>query len=123
MRTRRCFPPVIGIRPRGACPGGSAWIDDSAYDADGIWWIDVTRTGRYQVELRAYPREAERAMGAANASLRIGADAWNKDALTHDACVRFDVTLDAGLTRLGASICAADGNRRRGAYYVYVSKL
>ncbi len=107
----------------GRVPWRQSWIEDPAYDADGYWWIDVWRAGPYRIELRAYPREAERAMGAAHASLRIGAESSTKDASTHDACVRFDVTLDAGLTRLHTSICAADGNRRRGAYYVYVSKL
>lgn len=107
----------------GRVPWRQRWIDDPAYDADGFWWIDVSRAGRYQVELRAYPREAERAMGAACASLQIGEDAWTKDASMPDACAHFEMTLDAGVTRLRASICDADGKRRRGAYYVYVSEL
>ena len=48
----------------GRVPWLQSWIDDAAYDANGYWLIDVSLAGRYRIELRAYPREADRAMGA-----------------------------------------------------------
>lgn len=107
----------------GQVPWRQSWIDDPAYDANGYWWIDVTTPGRYQIELRAYPREADRAMGATNARLQIGAKAWSKSASESDASIVFDISLDAGETSLQTFISGAQGRRARGAYYSYVTKL
>ena len=107
----------------GRVPWKQRWIDDPAYDANGFWWIDVTRPGRYEIELRTHPREADRAMGAAGASLRIGDDCWTKTVDAEDRRVAFDMELDAGPRALSAEIRDAGGKRKRGAYYVYVTRI
>ncbi|MCY3832710.1 MAG: arylsulfatase [Chloroflexi bacterium] len=107
----------------GQVPWRQSWIDDPAYDANGYWWIDVTTPGRYQIELRAYPREADRALGATNAKLQIGAKTWSKTVSESDARIAFDISLDGGETSLQTYISNARDQRARGAYYTYVTKL
>ena len=107
----------------GSVPWLQSWIDDPAHDANGFWWIDVARSGAYQIELRAYPREADRALGATRARLQIGSEAWSKAASASDSRIVFEIRLDAGLTSLQTIISGAQGQRTRGAYYTYVTKL
>ena len=106
----------------GRVPWKQCRIDDPFYDANGFWDIEVARSGRYKIELRTHPREAERAMGAAGAMLHIGDLALSTETAAEDPCVAFDCELDVGETSLHTAIWNANGDRERGAYYVYVTK-
>lgn len=105
----------------GRVPWKQSWIDDPAYDANGFWNIDVTRSGRYRIELRSHPREADRSIGASRAALRIGDETWTTDLAKDASHVVFEVALTAGPTSLRTSISSAGQRRVRGAYYVYVT--
>ncbi len=107
----------------GRVPWKQAWIDEPAFDANGFWWVDIRRAGSYAIELRTHPREADRAMGAAGASLRIGERRQAKVVNAEDRRVAFDMELAAGVQALSAEISDASGRRKRGAYYLYVTGL
>ena len=125
--TQRENPVLLSARDwhptAGRVPWKQSWIDDPAFDANGFWMIDVARAGRYRVELRTHPREADQPMKAKQARLIIGDKRWSADISADDSGVSFDVELDAGPTALSAFISEAPGPRERGAYYVYVTRL
>ncbi len=107
----------------GRVPWRQSWIDDPAYDANGFWWIDVTRPGPYRIELRTHPREAERPMGVSAASLQVDDTEWSKPLSGEDCHATFDLELDSGLRKLRTELSNDGGDRRRGAYFVYVTKV
>ncbi len=107
----------------GRVPWKQSWIDDPEFDANGYWMIEVARAGRYRVELRTHPREADRPMKSNQAQLNLGDGSWTSRVAAHDSSVSFEVELDAGPTALSTSISEARGQRERGAYYVYVTHL
>jgi uncharacterized sulfatase len=107
----------------GRVPWKQCWIDDPAFDANGFWTIDVARSGRYHVELRTHPREADQPMKAGRARLIIGDNSWATNVSADEGGVSFEVELDAGPTTLSAIISEAGGRRARGAYYVYVTRF
>ena len=107
----------------GRVPWKQRWIDEPGYDANGFWMIEVARSGRYRIELRTHPREADRPMSVASACLTVGENCWTEDVAEGVSHVSFDVELHAGLTRLCATVSDANGGRERGAYYTYVTKL
>lgn len=108
---------------RGRVPWKQIWIDDPAYDANGYWLIDVLAAGAYRIELRTHPREADLPMGVIAASLHIGDSESSRFCLETDAETAFEVELSAGVASLSTSLVDVAGQRERGAYYVYVSKL
>ena len=106
----------------GRVPWRQSWIDDPAYDANGYWWIEVARTGRYRFELRTHPREAAQAMGLSRARLRVDDKEWSMVLSAEDSHATFDLDLDSGVFELRTEFSDETG-RRRGAYYVYVAKV
>jgi len=104
----------------------------SVMQANGFWAVEVARDGRYQFELRRWPKELDaaineaipggKAIRATEARLKI-ADADVTMPVPGDAhAVRFEVRLKAGKTRLQTWFTDNRGNSR-GAYYVYVKRL
>ncbi len=107
----------------GRVPWRQNWIDDRAYDANGFWRIDVSQPGRYRIELRTHPREADRPMGVTGASLQIGDERRSKLVAEDDSQVAFDMDLHVGMKTVRTKISDESGRRTRGAYYTYVTKL
>ena len=108
---------------RGRVPWKQIWIDDPDFDASGYWLIDVHAAGQYRLELRTHPREANMPMGVDTASLSIGDSELTQRCRATDTKTVFDVELRAGVQSLTTLLGDAAGQRQRGAYYVYVSKL
>ncbi len=107
----------------GRVPWRQDWISDSAYDANGFWMIDVREAGQYEVELRAYPREADCPAGATSARLQIDGVEYARVCQENARSVIFLVELDAGQTKLQTWLSNPLRRRLRGAYYVYISRL
>lgn len=107
----------------GRVPWKQIWIDDPAFDANGYWLIDARAAGAYRIELGTHPREADISMGVIAATIRIGDIEYSQLCLETDAATAFEVELSAGVTSLGTLLLDAAGQRERGAYYVYVSRL
>jgi len=101
-------------------------------EANGFWAVDIERDGRYQFELRRWPKELDapinesipggKAITATEARLKI-ADADMTMPVPQDAhAVTFQLPLKAGKTRLQTWFTDNRGNSR-GAYYVYAKRL
>jgi hypothetical protein len=96
--------------------------------ANGFWAVEVERAGKYEIELRRWPREADRAIDdgpgikAAKARLTIAGLDLSQPVPAGAAAVAFQVNLPAGPTRLQSWLIDAQGNSR-GAYYAYVKLL
>ncbi|MYD11437.1 MAG: arylsulfatase [Chloroflexi bacterium] len=120
-------PTLLSARDWHPTSGRVPWmqerIDDPAYDAEGYWLVDVLDAGVYKIELRAHPREADLPMGTVAASLAIGDTEYRRPCRDTDAMTVFDVELNAGVTSLSTLLVDAAGIRRRGACYVYASKV
>ena len=108
---------------QGRVPWRQVWIDDPAYDANGFWMIDVFESGRYEIELRAYPREADSPAGANHARLQIGDTVFEQELDDGADFATFSLRLTAGETRLQTWLTNDRQRRERGAYYVYVTCL
>ena len=107
----------------GRVPWRQTWIDDSAYDANGFWFIDVTEAGSYEFELRSHPREANRPMNAVEARLQLDETEAVRTVAAGDCAVTFELDLSGGVKTLTTRLVDASGKRSRGAYYTYVTKL
>jgi arylsulfatase A-like enzyme len=123
-----------------------------ALEANGPWEVRVETAGRYRIELRRWPREANRALNAGiegddiewrrewiserdwpwyeggravtvrEARLRVGDQEWITSVAAEDLCATFEVELPAGQTMLQTWLSDGAGHAI-GAYFVYVKKL
>ena len=108
---------------QGRVPWRQDWISDPAFDANGFWMIEVRRAGRYRLELRCYPREADMPTGASHARLQIGAKEIRQAANDGDTSAIFFLELPAGKTKLQTWLGGHSGRQERGAYYVYITRM
>ena len=115
-------------------------------EPEGYWAVNVESAGRYRIDLRRWPLEADHPIAAdlppgadvpgvpayrttpgvgfpaQTATLQI-ADLEKETPVAKDAThARFEIDLPAGITRLQGSFIAADG-KRLGSYYAIVTKL
>ena len=113
---------------------------------NGYWEVEVMEPGRYQFELRRWPREQPLALAAGidgpeqvgygqmtyelrygggrvlpigRAEINIAGQRQAREVAAGDAMVRFDLELPAGVTELRTSFTGHD-ELELGAYYVYV---
>lgn len=90
--------------------------------ANGFWAVDVTAAGEYEITLRRWPKQLERAIEATEARLKIAdVDRQQKIAVS-DTSASFRVTLSAGPTRLETWLTRPNG-KTCGAYFVEVARL
>ena len=91
---------------------------------NGVWAVDVERDGRYRFELRWYPREAPKAIGAIGASIRVGPVYKQRSTKESDEKVVFELNLQAGNHDLETAFQlpqTANQLKSFGAYFLYVS--
>lgn len=108
----------------------------------GPWGLEVRRSGRYEFELRRWPRETgagltegvpalklvdgEFAAGVplpiARAKLRVENVEQSADVPADGKCIKFVVPLEKGVTKAQTWFYDADGKELCGAYYVYVQR-
>ena len=101
-------------------------------EGNGFWAVDVARDGRYELELRRWPKEVDapitdavdggKAIDAATARIKIGGIELSKPIEANARGVLFQTHLKAGPARLQTWFSDDAGNSR-GAYYVYVKRL
>lgn len=110
---------------------------------NGVWNLKVARGGRYEIELRRWPREAAApitaplpspaadydgtsragvALPITRARLKIGGFDQTKSVLATDQAVRFTTRLKSGPAKLQTWFADAHGAEICGAYYVYVER-
>ena len=108
--------------------GGNPWhqLHLTRAKSNGIWAIDVAQAGRYQFELRWYPREAPTPIGATKASIRVGSAYQQMAIEKSDAAAVFEMELQTGQFDLETAFDLPEDASHRGsfgAYFVYVSYL
>jgi arylsulfatase A-like enzyme len=91
--------------------------------ANGTWYVQVVRGGRYAITLRERPSVAAFPLEANEAQLQIGVREKLSQAVEGDATgARFELDLPAGETSIKTWLIEPDG-KTRGAYYVDVEYL
>lgn len=102
--------------------GGQPWASSHfRRPSNGKWALEVVEDGRYTFECRLFPREADKALKASAAKIKIGdmqEDTKIEPTATH---VTFTLDLKAGQHDLQTWLL--DGEEERGALFVYVSKV
>ena len=104
--------------------GGSPWNQGNIRRgrAKGTWAIEVVRAGRYRVELRRYPREADLAVGAVSASAIIGESKASSKLDTAAKTVVFTMKLTQGKHDFSGGF-KDDKGRDIGAFFAYVKAI
>jgi len=103
---------------------GTPWHQNhvrNGYIGNGPWAIHVKKAGRYEVTLRRWPKQLQRAMGVVRASLKIGEVTASKDVSPDATSAAFVVTLPAGPAMLRTTL-RRDG-KEHGAYFASVRAL
>jgi len=91
--------------------------------ANGFWAVEVARDGKYEFELRRWPKEVNQSVEAEKARLKIG-DVDETQAVPAGAtAATFTVQLQAGKTRMQTWLTGGKAGKGRGAYFVYVKRL
>ena len=101
-------------------------------EANGVWAVKVARSGKYQISLCRWPTEVDRpitaaipggqAIRATKARLKIADVDVSQPIANGATAATFDVSLQAGKTRMQTWFTDEQG-ASRGAYYVYVKRL
>lgn len=101
--------------------GDRPW-NSSAYrgNANGAWAVTIARDGRYVFECRHYPREANKAAGAAHVKMQVGEVVREVEMAPSATHARFELDLLAGNCDL--QIWMQVDDKVRGALFVYVSR-
>lgn len=112
-------------------------------NANGPWHIQVDQDGRYEIELRRWPKEADapiaggvpafkavdgmlpagKALPIVKARLKLGEVDESQPVAPGQKGVTFTLPLKASKTQLQAWFYDADGNQLSGAYFAYVRRL
>lgn len=108
--------------------GASPWhqLHLTRSKQNGVWAVEVDRDGRYLFELRWYPREHPKPIGATGASLRVGPAYKQKTIDTSDEKAVFELSLQKGNYDLETAFqLPPDSNQNGsfGAYFLYISYL
>ncbi|MDU0354781.1 arylsulfatase [Paraglaciecola aquimarina] len=112
----------------------------------GYWWVNIVKSGKYNIELRRWPEEADAAIHqdlapgadvpgekavrahkgigfkAVLGKLKIGQTEKTTEVTATDKVISFDVELQKGKGKLQASFVDQQQNEL-GAYYVKVTRL
>ena len=91
----------------------------------GTWAVRVARAGRYRVELRRYPREADKPHLAEHAQLMVGGEkVREREVDPGEKKVTFNVELPSGKTTIKSLFTVANkekfNSNRFSAYFAYV---
>lgn len=124
------------------CDNTKAVRDAIGGPRGGPWNVQVETEGRYQIELRRWPRHVDLALSAgiaeqktrvgvhpagkalaiAGARVSIAGQELQKSAGAADKSVTFEVSLKAGRTQLQAWFVDGEGKELSGVFYAYVSR-
>ncbi len=88
----------------------------------GYWAVDVTESGKYQIELRRWPRQEEKPLEAVKASIKIGDYSKEVTVAADQVKVVFEMELPKGPADL-ESLFTLENGKQRGAYFAYIRRL
>jgi arylsulfatase A-like enzyme len=104
--------------------GGNPWTQSNIRRGrgKGTWAVEVSQAGRYRIELRRYPREADQPVGAVKASVQVG-DQESHTTLNADAqSAVLTLRLAAGETDLSGDFQDSAG-KPIGVFFAYIRRL
>ena len=134
--------PLYGRPARGRAGGFQAHVRNG-HSGLSQWFLDVSETGRYRIELRRWPRIVDaaiteplpplrgkfvrhppgKALPVAAMRLRVGEQVWTKEVSPDEKAVVFDVDLEsAAATPIAARMLDAQGKEIADVFYLYVLK-
>lgn len=100
--------------------GSTPWASSHfGRPGNGKWAVHIERDGRYEIECRHYPREADKAMGSTHARIQVGTVVQEQDIDDEAKFARFELDLKAGDYDLQTWLHS--GKKTTGALFVYVS--
>ncbi len=108
--------------------GGAPWHQGNLkeYNHQGKWLVEIDRDGRYSFELRRYPREAYKSIGATSAAIQIGDSKVQTNLNPLDKKATLEMDLKKGKYDM-QTFFKDDTNPTEelnwGAYYVHVNYL
>lgn len=120
--------PTVRLNAMDWYKGGSPWhqLHMPKHAGRGVWRVQVEQEGKYQFELRHYPREAPRALQAVKATVSIDRTSESVPLKATDESGTVTMKLKPGSYDLEAILDPAADNQRKkpwGALFVYVTKL
>lgn len=83
---------------------------------NGTWAVEAPRDGLYQFDLRRYPKDAPKAIGATKATLTVGSQSVTASMDASDVSATLELALTKGVYDMTTSF----NNAQWGAYFVYV---
>jgi arylsulfatase A-like enzyme len=130
-----------------ACDWWNVFVDQQAQVRrgelkNGVWHIEIVEAGRYEFELRRWPRESDLALNAASpqadlvdgkleaghaidiqgASIEIAGHSATSLAKNDDKQITFAIDVPQGRTTLRTAFLDSQSQELLGAYYVYARK-
>ncbi|OVE82658.1 N-acetylgalactosamine 6-sulfate sulfatase [bacterium M21] len=90
--------------------------------ANGPWAVDVTRAGKYRIQLCRWPKHLKQAMKCTHARFKLGAIEKSMDLALTDTTGTFEVELPKGPAMLQTWMTNEKG-QEFGAYFVWVERL
>lgn len=118
--------PAVRLNGMDWYSGGAPWhqgnLDEKTHQ--GKWLVEIEHDGRYSFELRRYPREASKPIGATNAAIKIGRSKIEVELDLLDKKAILEMELKKGKYDLQTFFKDdTSPHENWGAYYVYVNYL
>ena len=107
----------------GPCPWSHGHIRKKDLYANGWWAVRIARPGTYRITLRRAPKEADFALDADEARLKVGEVEKTQKADPSAKAVTFEVKLAAGPARLETWLTDTKTGKVRGAYDLTVERV
>ena len=107
---------------RGDAPWTHGSMDNKT--SQGVWLIEIVRDGHYRFELRRYPREASKPVGATKAAIKIGQLTTEVSMDENDKKAILEMDLKKGkydMQTFFEDSLNTDKPRQWGAYFAYIS--
>jgi hypothetical protein len=92
--------------------------------ANGPWWLDVAKAGKYRVSLSRWPAYVNRPIESQAASIQIGGQTLSMDIKRPNQSITadFEVELPAGPTELKTILTTPNG-KLHGAYFATIRRI
>ena len=111
------------VMPKGGPPWSHGHVVKRMI-ANGPWWLDVAKAGKYRISLSRWPAYLEKSIDSTKASIEIAEQSLSINIGPSDqkATADFQVELPAGPTELKTTLVAPDG-KEHGAYFVTLERM
>ncbi|MBC8352900.1 MAG: sulfatase-like hydrolase/transferase [Planctomycetes bacterium] len=111
------------VMPRGGPPWSHGHVVNRMI-ANGPWWLDVAKSGRYRISLSRWPAYLNQAIDSTTAAIEISGQSLEMeiDDPTQTATADFQVMLPVGPTELKTTL-TTPGGKTHGAYFATIERI